>query len=215
MIQHNLTVWYYIGAIFPFLSVVSCWICFYTLGHFHSDHILTISETVIPFPENRIFPVAMCIESVMLIFFYTIRNLAIFEFAKEKKISFPFKKVVIITTTFCVPIGLIVLSIVTLKDQEAVHLTGAFLFFFGSLTYYITSDLALKQVGKPIKLGSSIISYSIICSMVLYFSFLMLNPSWSKTLGALFQYITALLIFTKIILFNFDLPQHFLQVKVD
>lgn len=213
MKHYNLTIWYYIGAIFPFLSVVSCWICFYTLGHFHSDHILTISETVIPFPENRIFPVAMFIESIMLTFFYFIRNASISSFAEEKKIEMPIKKFVMKCTTFCVPLGLIVLSVVTLEDYESIHLIGAFFFFFGSLIYYLVSDFALKQVGKKISIGSQIVSWSILCSMLLYFGFLMFNHIWSLTLGALFQYLTALLIFSKVILLNYDLPHHYLQIK--
>lgn len=157
----------------------------------------------------------MFIESIMLTFFYFIRSASISTFAEEKNINIPIKKFILKVATFCVPFGLIVLSIVTLEDQEAIHLTGAFFFFFGSLIYYLVSDYALKQVGKPVLLVSQIVSWSILCTMILYFSFLMLNPSWAKTVGALFQYLTALLIFFKVILLNYDLPDHYIQIKCD
>lgn len=64
---------YDIAGIFPLLSVLVCWVFYYGLKH-NDSVIRTISETVKPFPENRIFPVTMCIECIFLGIVIWIRN---------------------------------------------------------------------------------------------------------------------------------------------
>ncbi|OHS99802.1 hypothetical protein TRFO_33673 [Tritrichomonas foetus] len=215
LMQHNLIIWYYIGAIFPFLAVIVSWICFYSLGQYDADYLLTISETMVPFPQNRIFPSAMCIESIILIGLYFVRNVAIFSVANRLSIQFPVKKWLIYITSICVPLGLVLLSTFTLEDVESIHLIGAFLFFFGSMVYYITSDLALIQTNNKIMLASRILSFSIVGAAVFYFAFLMGRKKWSLTVGASFQYLTALLIFAKVIFMYYDLPKHYVVICFD
>jgi hypothetical protein len=58
---------YAYASLFPFGGVLLCWALFYSLRHNASRRLLTISETVIPFPENRIFAVSMNVEALVLI----------------------------------------------------------------------------------------------------------------------------------------------------
>lgn len=196
---------YYFGAIFPFLAVVSCWICFYSLGHFNSDHILTISETVISFPENRIFPSTMCMESIILIILFNIRNNAITRISKEKKIPIPYMAIINLLSIIC-PAGLILVSVLTLEDQLVLHLLGAILFFFGSFLYYILTDSALKRVGCCLPFISKFVTYLIVFLFIAHYGMFSQHSPFAKSLGSLFQYALAFSIFSKIILFYYELP---------
>jgi hypothetical protein len=107
------------------------------------------------------------------------------------------------------------LSSCTLENNLAVHGFGALLFFYGSVLYYILTDWSLSAVGQPPPILSRILSWSLIPLLVAYMKLIGKSfergPDWVlyATLGAVFQYITALLIFVKIFLFAFDVPEHY------
>ena len=77
---------YVLASIFPTLSVFACWGVFYGLKHNPPGVILTISETVNPFPENRIFPITMNIECVFLAIVIWLRNSITKAYSTEKKV---------------------------------------------------------------------------------------------------------------------------------
>ena len=194
---------YYISSIFPFLAVVSAWIVFYTCGHYTSGLVLTISETMCPFPENRIFGCSMNIESILLFIIYFIRIKIIQKHSELQNSSlslgYKIRMIVMYVCLFIVPIGLCALSAVTLDDCAPVHLLGAAFFFYGSLIFYFVSDYSIKAVNCKVPLYSKLTTWAILVFLFLYM--LLLNVS-SKTAftnaGAIFQYLTALSIFIKI-----------------
>ena len=206
---------YLIGSLFPFTSVMVCWAIFYSFGHFREDRLLTISETVIPFPENRIFAVTMNIESVLLIIMYRIRNNVIKALSLRNSVPIKFKQLIISILTILVPIGMSALSALTLVDNIVIHLSGAFMFFYGSIFYYLISDSALASVGCKPKLISRIVSYSAFIFTFPYLILLTYQDPFIKSLGAVFQYLVALLCFVKIFLFYFDLPKHSLNLVLE
>lgn len=214
-LKHKTNHWYTFGAVFPFLSVIVCWIFYYSLGHYDKGVIRTISETVCPFPESRIFGVTMNIEAFILFIFYLIRNKIVSTMVLETNYvhsrGFIVKKTVMKVCTACVPIGLSALSALTLDEHQFIHLTGAFFFFYGSIIYYIVSDSALKSIGYSPSLFQRCVSYSTLVFSLLYMGLLSSSNGNRKIAnsGAIFQYFTALSIFFKIYLFQYEMPQHY------
>lgn len=61
-------------TLLPIVSVFICWIIYYSTSHFRKGRIRTISETVMFFPENRIFPMAMSIDAILLLLIFLMRQ---------------------------------------------------------------------------------------------------------------------------------------------
>jgi hypothetical protein len=217
-IQHHSLPWYIFSSAFPIIAVIACWICFYSLGHSTPGRILTISETMVPFPENRIFAVSMNIESVFLFVLYLIRNKIVTTLANRRNVfstSLSVKRIVMYICTAAVPLGLAVVSDVTLENQLGTHIFGAVLFFYGSIIYFVVSDFALKDVDRQPALYSRIVSWVSIGCCILYQVLFPIGGSENTGVAnaaALFQYATALAIFFKVFIFYFDIPKHYLQV---
>ena len=201
-----------LGSVFPFLSVVAGWIVYYSLGHNTPGVLLTISETVIPFPECRIFAVTMNMEVIFLYMLYTIRNNAISTLAREKGIILGIKKVILILCKYVNILGLSITSWITLKEFDVLHFSAAGFFFMGSLIYYVVSDMCLAQVGHPVPQISHAITITIPIFLVLYSvvctQFQFSDHNFMRSMGALFQYIYCFLLFTRIFLFQYDLPKN-------
>lgn len=201
---------YSIASIFPTLSVFSCWGVYYGLGH--NDSILrTISETVNPFPENRIFPVTMCMECIFLAIVMWIRNSTTeaycnFKIIKMNKRLFCMK--------LCLPLmvyGLSVLSLLTLIDHAPLHLSAALIFFSFSAVYLFLCDSTGKSLGWQIGTFSKITTFCVPFVLVLQniamgLSLQNENGTW-RSIGALLQYLMCICIFLKIFLFQFEVPK--------
>jgi hypothetical protein len=221
MSPHRLSTFYVFAAAFPTLSILICWVFFYSLNHFTSGRILPISETVLQSPESRIFAATMNFESLVLLFLYLIRNQIISLYHKRHPIStigWTFRTFTCRFCTFLVPLGLSFVSSVTLNEFSTLHLLGTALFFWGSIIYYLVSDYSLTAIGfRPSILSRSISWVSFGCSF-LYIAFFaianFLRASWVgyANIGAIFQYFTALAIFVKVFLFYWDVPRHYFAV---
>jgi hypothetical protein len=214
--------WYIISALFPILAVLVSWICFYSLDHHTPNVIVTISETVAPFPQNRIFAVCMNMEAVFILILYLIRNKILTILARKRPPSnkhFKLKRLVMQICTTVAPIGLSVVSNVTLRDHMGWHLVGAGLFFGGSVLYFLVSDSALADCGRIPSIGSRIVSWASLFFAVLYCGFKLAQNAtddvdhYMRSVSSLFQYFTAISIFVKVFLLFFDLPRHSLQVR--
>lgn len=218
-VSHCINYLYLVGFVFPFASVIVCWIIFYSMKHYTPGVVLSISETVIPFPESRVFAVTMNIEVWIIVILYIIRN-SIVKIAQEKLLisdtygSF-FRRTVMYICTVCVPLGLILVSAITLDEQKGIHLFGAFLFFVGSIIYYISSDFQLRFVQIHVPIYSMMLTWLCLGFAVLYGAFMIPNNQKIKNAGAIFQYITSILIFLKLFVFRFDVPSHHLTVSKD
>ena len=209
---------YYFGSIFPFLAVIVCWIVFYSLKHHQPGRVLTISETVTPFPECRIFAVAMNIEAWALLLVFCVRNAMFGLFAnrsnREYECAYIGYKWLMYACTVIAPAGLVLLSAVTLENNRIVHFIGAFMFFIGCLVYNLISDIALRWVRAPTSVASFIFTFVGIGCAVLYAIFLggFPNDTKFKNIGSVFQYITCLAIFVKVFSYQFDIPNHYFEV---
>lgn len=201
-----------IAGIFPILSVFSCWAIYYSMKQNTPGLIRTISETMNPFPENRIFPVTMNIECVFLVIVYWLRNSITESAAKDRKLKTWSIRSRLFLMKLCVPfsvIGLSVLSCVTLKDNKSIHLGGAALFFYVNVLYFFLCDLTGKEVGFKVGFFSKLVSFLCPLFLVLYQVIIGFfgKPRFWRSIGALCQYAMCMMIFVKIFMFQFDLPK--------
>jgi hypothetical protein len=207
---------YYIASIFPFLSVIISWVIFYSIGHSIAGRVLTISETVAPFPECRIFSISMCIESIFIFLLFSIRNLLFTSHAtqldKSNDSAFLRYKWAMWILTFGSVIGMIVVSVVTVSDHLPVHLFGAFALFGCAALYFLIGDFALRFASFKLNLVSWMLSW---LSIGLAIVFLVLDLSAGgrramKNAASIFQYLLALTMFVKVFFSQYDLPKFYI-----
>ena len=195
---------YLIASIFPFLSVLACWACHYGLNHHRKDSIRTISETVIPFPENRIFPVTMNMECIFLLVALVIREKMI----RARTTVGVVYKLAMFALIPAILVGLSLLADLTLVDEKATHLTAASVFFLGILVYYIWSDVMCASARIHVGWFSRALPF---VALVLLFGYsaAIQNSRRDKFIyscGSLGQYAMAFLIFLKIFMMGFEIP---------
>ena len=196
--------WIYLFAfLFPTLSVFTGFYIFYTTpNHNPTKSIVTISETVIPFPENRIFPVTMNIECVLLFMLLWIRIKLISSSSRRQSIKLSFSFNIAKFMPFAIIFGLSATSSFTLVDNQALHLFAASCFFFGIVIFFMITDSAMKQCHFPIKTFSRMLPYINLLTLVVYMVLLPFNHA----LGSLLQYLSAFMMFFKVYIQYFDYP---------
>lgn len=197
------------AAIFPMLSVLVSWTFYYYYERYPEQGLQTISETVIYFPENRIFSATMNIESLILLIVFYLRVNITEEISKLKKIrSFNLRLRLTIMKLSMLPacISLSVLSAVTLEDHFGVHIAASGFFFLLCIIFFICSDLTAHELHFPLKKVSIAVTAAIPVFMVAYPSFLCSKKRTFRTLGGFFQYCMCFFIFIKIYLFQYDYP---------
>lgn len=205
---------YEVTTILPVVSILICWIIYYSTSHYRKGRIRTISETVMFFPENRIFPVAMSIDSILLLLIFSMRQKIIKKLA-EKNVLFSnrnyqiFTKIafsLIISST----LGLLVLSNVTLKDSKPIHLTAAMFFFFGIIFYLILSDYWANRVKYKIGKISYMIPYLALVLATIYtiITIFIWRNRFIYSIGSILEYISGGLIYLKIYLMQKETPVH-------
>jgi hypothetical protein len=107
------------------------------------------------------------------------------------------------------PIGLVILSVVTVSDQMTLHVLGAFLFFGGCGIYFILGDFALRFVCVKMNVISWMMTWLMIGLSALYVVFLIASNSRAmSSTGAIFQYLAVLSLFAKLFLFQCNYPLH-------
>jgi thiosulfate reductase cytochrome b subunit len=220
-IHHSSMGFYTVAFVLPIVAVLICWIFYYAFNHHEPGRIESISLTVIQSPENRIFALMMNVEVVLLIPLYLARNKVMTLAAHRFQIggaSHWRKRLVATVCTVCVPVGLSILSALTLQEHQEVHLFGAFLFFWGSIVYYLVSDSCLRDVNIRVSVKSRVVSWLCLVFAITYTTLFRIANQVPKhqrvlaNIGAVGQYLTALSIFVKIIMFHGDLPKHYLTV---
>ena len=217
-ISHSVTLLYYVGSIFPLVSVVSAWIVFYSLGHYEKGRILTISSTMCPFPEKRIFACTMNVEAVILFVIYYIR-LTFIKLQQQnikKELSFYYYPILYLlyVCLFLTPLGLTVLAASTSRDGPLPHFIGAGVFFVGCAIFNVLSDFLLKYLNIQVKIWSMIISWINVGCLLVYFVGSNLAKSVAvENMSHLFQYLTAISNFTKVFCYQFDIPKHKITIE--
>ena len=203
---------YTIASVFPTLSVFSCWGVYYGAKHYTPGVIRTISETVVPFPENRIFPVTMCIECVFLSVALWLRNSVTEQSSKQQNKSVSKRLFVMKALIPFIVYGLSILSVLTLVDHFLLHITGAMIFFGLMIVYILLADSTSRTLGWNISGFSSTISYlipSVFFGHYFVFSYFRnKNENLGISIGSLMQYLMCILIFVKVFMFQFDMPQY-------
>ncbi|EAX96062.1 hypothetical protein TVAG_265510 [Trichomonas vaginalis G3] len=216
-IKHKLTFLYYFGSIFPFTIVIISWICYYSLGHYTKGKIPYISDTVVKLPQRRIFAAGMSIEGWFIILIFYLRISYCSELAHEANvyltISYKIKVFILWILLVCAPIGLFVLSAITLEMNLSVHLTGAAVFFFGSFIFYAVSDFTLMQCKVKLNIISLVLTWLVVGFLVLYTVFASFSKRSFVNAGAIFQYISSLCIFGKLFCMQYDIPGHHIEIK--
>ena len=203
---------YTIASVFPTISVFSCWIVYYSMKHHTPGIIRTISETVVPFPENRIFPVTMNMECIFLAIAFWLRNSVTEQSSKQQNKSVAkrlfFMKLVIPFILY----GLSILSVLTLEDHFIFHITGAMIFFGLMIVYLLLADSTARTLDWKVNKGSRIVSYLIpgvfFGHYIVFSIFRSRNANLAISVGSLMQYIMCVLIFSKVFLLQFDLPEY-------
>jgi hypothetical protein len=215
-IAFNLKVFHYLATFFPFVSVIICWIIYYSCGHQITEYLPTISVTMIPFPESRIFAVTMSVEAIFILIILIIRVLTFYCLFKKQNTQTLCNKALLILTALSgvvCTIGLIVLACVTLMDNLYVHNTFAAIFFFGSAIHYLLSDKTMKNCGLKVSRISFIVTILIVIFIFLYMAILLIRTDTAMTFAAIGQYISCVLIFLKFFLIYRDLPQNTFLVQ--
>ena len=106
--------------------------------------------------------------------------------------------------------GLSVLSLLTLIDNEILHLSAAFIFFSFASIYMFLCDSTGKQLEWKIGIFSRFITISIPLILFLHNIAIGVYGEKSNTMrsaGALLQYLMCLFIFLKIFIFQFEIPK--------
>ena len=203
---------YTISSVFPTLSVFSCWGVYYGAKHYTPGVIRTISETVVPFPENRIFPVTMCIECVFLSVALWLRNSVTEQSSIQQNKSVSIRLFLMKLMIPFIVYGLSILSVLTLVDHFLLHITGAMIFFGLMIVYIILADSTSKTLGWKLGKVSAAISYlipSVFFGHYLVFAYFRnKNTNLGVSIGSLMQYLMCILIFVKVFMFQFDMPQY-------
>lgn len=216
---------YWMGFLFPTISVFCGWIIYYGLHHHNSQSLPTISRSFIQFPENRLFAVCMSIESCILGAIFYIRHKLILKMDKRysqrktndgrkntNKMSIPVLNHICDRLAFTVCICLSGLSLVTLEDNRIIHLIFARVFWTAFLFYYIISDLAAIRAQFSVGFISRILPYFTAIYIILNaFLIIRCKPEElqkAKNNFAISQYVIAFLLFFKILLIGYDNPPH-------
>ena len=206
---------YTLASVFPTLSVFSCWGVYYSMKHNTPGVLRTISETVNPFPENRIFPVTMNMECIFLTIAYWIRNSLTSESSKESHKSVSVRLFFMKALLPFIIIGLSLLADVTLIDNTPLHLTGATVFFMFSIIYLILADSTAKTLGWNVPLFSRIAAWCIpfvfVGHNVVFGLGRTSNDMKMYSIGSLLQYLMCILIFFKVFMMQFEIPKHTLS----
>ena len=108
--------------------------------------------------------------------------------------------------------GLSILSVLTLVDHFLLHITGAMIFFGLMIVYILLADSTSRTLGWNISGLSSTISYlipSVFFGHYFVFSYFRnKNENLGISIGSLMQYLMCILIFVKVFMFQFDMPQY-------
>jgi hypothetical protein len=218
-VKHRVKWLYYFGSIFPFLAVCVCWSIYYGKKHNTTGVIETISGSVVPFPEFRIFAVAMNIEGWVLGSVLAIRNNILMKIAKSSGLASGFRYAGYVWTMHITSaasvIGVMGVSAVTLADHSGVHGIFAFLFFVGIILYNLVSDGSFKYVRRPVNIYSYALSWFSISLGGMYAVFVgaFQNQQKLSNAGSIFQYLTSLCIFVKVFMYQYDVPSHYIGVN--
>lgn len=205
---------YEVTTILPIVSILICWIIYYSTSHFRRGRIRNISETVMFFPENRIFPVTMSIDAILLLLIFLMRQKIIKKLAEKndlfKKNSYQKSTKIMHSLVIISTLGLLILSNVTLKDSRIIHLVAAMFFFFGIIFYLIISDYWARRVGYKIGKISYLIPYVGLTLMIIYtiIIFFIWRNRFIYSIGSILQYISAALVYLKIYLMQKETPVH-------
>lgn len=205
---------YHMATLLPLISTLICWSIYYSTSHLRKGRIRTISETVNYFPENRIFPIAMNIEAIMLLLIFLVRQKIIHKLADLKKEvktkSFRISCTISVILIYLVVGGLSILSSVTLLDNRVIHLVASFFFFFGILFYFCISDYCARLVGYSIPFYSLIVPYiSLVCALIYtYITLFVWRNRFIYSIGSLLEYLTSVLIFMKVFFIGKETPSH-------
>ena len=201
-----------IASVFPTIAVFSCWGVYYSLKHHTPGIIRTISETVVPFPENRIFPVTMNIECVFIAMAFWLRNSVTEQASKAQNQSVSIRLFFMKLFIPFIVYGLSILSVLTLEDHFLLHITGAMIFFGLMIVYLILADSTAKTLGWKAPKGSRIVSLMIPAVFfghyLVYSIFAADNAILAHSIGSLMQYLMCVLIFSKVFLLQFDMPEY-------
>ena len=213
-ISISLKYFHFFAIIFPFCSIAVCWTIYYSMSHNTTSYLPTISVTMVPFPESRIFAVTMSIESIFLLIILLCRVYSIYlSIIRREGALTKMQWFMICMTLFTGVtsyIGLILLSCFSLEDDFYIHNYSALVFFFGSFIHYVISDSTMDRAKISISLLSSANSVLILIVMIVY---LVLMNIKSLTFAAILQYITCALIFIKLYLIYLDLPAQYFTIS--
>jgi hypothetical protein len=215
--SHAVTPLYYFALIFPATAVFVSWSLYYGRHQNTPGKIVTISQTVAPFPQCRIFSVAMCIEAFATLGLMHLRNAAFISRATASgeitRRLYVVGSYAMLILPLLTAIFMVVVSCVTTEDYFPVHITGAFGFFACACAYYVISDIALVAVGIGQCIPSRAATGLTILFSVLYIA-LMLPRRNQATSNArsIFQYLAALSLLVKMFLFQFDYPRHLVGI---
>jgi hypothetical protein len=199
--------------------VIICWAVYYGKKHNADGVIETISGSVVPFPEFRIFAVGMNIEAWFLGFALAMRNNILMKVAKGSNLAIGYRYAGYIwtmhVTSAASVIGLMGVSAVTLSDHGGVHGLFAFMFFVGIILYNCVSDGAFKYIQRPVNIYSYVLSWFSVSLGALYAVFVMGFADRQKlyNAGSIFQYLTSLCIFAKVFMYQRDVPSHYIGVN--
>lgn len=201
-------------TLLPIVSVFICWIIYYSTSHFRKGRIRTISETVMFFPENRIFPMAMSIDAILLLLIFLMRQKIIKKLAEKneinKKESYQKYAKILHYLIISFVSGLLILANISLKDNRIIHLLASLVFFFGIIIYLIISDYWAKRVGYQIKLYSYIIPYIALVLATIYtiITIFIWRDRFIYSIGSILEYISSALIYLKIYMIKKETPAH-------
>jgi hypothetical protein len=188
------------------------------MGHFTPGRVLTISETIAPFPEIRIFSICMCIESLIAFALLSLRNAIFAARATASGLAigdkFPRYKWAMWIFTFGISIGMIVVSVVSVSDHPGVHLFGAGLLFICCVAYFLVSDFALRFACFPFRMPSWVLTWIAVgfAAVFIVLSVIARESVAADNAASVMQYLLALALVAKLFVCQYDIPKVYVIV---
>lgn len=218
----NLSGIYIVCTVIPVVTLTVTFSLFFTTeGHYGSyGFIPTMSETVVFFPENRIFLVGMSVTAAFMTLYFFFRNHLLISI-REKE---PFKKNKVLrivhgamwVLSIIIPLSLILLAACPVNVLFIPHMMGAFGFFICGNLYFLLNCFFFAKTQPPLNFVTLIPNLLSIVLMVLCFALRPPNKNPSKTqveISSFFQYGAGLLLVLSFSLTLHRMPRHGIRIS--
>lgn len=207
--------------LFPVCAGVALFLVFVISGHFSSGCVTErgvlrlfdaslagAAEFMVPFPESRLFGVAMAIEAALLAAALAVRVMVIDIRAQR---SLTVLRTAMRALCAAAPLGLFVLGACGPDEAPRAHAVGKALFFGSGAIACIASDIALHALKMAPRIG---LTFAVTVAIVMECVLVPFDGSAAKSMRAFADCAAFVLLFAKFGVFALEAPRHCVSFTV-